>query len=143
MSGRSLRFINTLILILFCILGLTGLYGLVWPFPSSLFEIHRMAGWALIALIPWKGAISLRSLSRGLSRRFDHNVMILISILLTLATVTILVLILLWTWRMPILGLDGIGELPWAWHRYLSCMSGSVGLDLKKLISPGVVNFSN
>jgi molybdopterin-dependent oxidoreductase-like protein protein len=100
MSGRSLRFINTLILIIFCILGMTGLYGLVWPFPASLFEIHRMAGWALIVLVPWKGAISLRSLSRGLSHQFEHNVMILISILLTLATVTILVIILLWTWRI-------------------------------------------
>ena len=100
MGGRSLRFINTLILSLFCVLGLTGLYGLVWPFPSSLFEIHRIAGWALIVLIPWKGAIALRSLSRGLSRRVDHSLMILISILLTLATVTILVLVLMWTWQI-------------------------------------------
>ena len=100
MGGRSLRFINTLILILFCVLGITGLYGLVWPFPSSLFEIHRIAGWALILLIPWKGAIALRSLSRGLSRRFDHSLMILTSILLTLATVTILVLVLMWTWQI-------------------------------------------
>jgi hypothetical protein len=100
MSGRSLRFINTLILILFCILGLTGLYGLVWPFPSSLFEIHRIAGWAVIVLIPWKGAISLRSLSRGLTHRLHHNVMIIISILLTMATITVLVLVLMWTWHL-------------------------------------------
>ena len=100
MSGRSLRFINTLILILFCVLGLTGLYGLVWPFPSSPFEIHRIAGWALIVLIPWKGAISLRSLSRGWSRRLGHNVMIVISILLTLATVTVVILVLMWTWHI-------------------------------------------
>jgi hypothetical protein len=100
MSGRSLRFINTLILILFCILGLTGLYGLVRPFPSALFEIHRIAGWALIVLIPWKGAISLRSLNRGLSRQFDRNVMVLVSILLAMATVTILVLVLMWTWQI-------------------------------------------
>jgi len=100
MSGRNLRFINTLILVLFCILGLTGLYGLVWPLPSSLFEIHRMAGWALILLIPWKGAISLRSLRRGLSGRLNHNVMIIVSILLTLATVTLLILVLMWTWHI-------------------------------------------
>jgi len=100
MSGRNLRFINTLILILLCVLGLTGLYGLVWPFPTFLFEIHRLAGWALIVLIPWKGAISLRSLSRGLSHRLDHNITILISILLTLATVTILILGLMWTWQI-------------------------------------------
>ena len=100
MSGRNLRFINTLILILLCILGLTGLYGLVWPFPSFLFEIHRLAGWALIVLIPWKAAISLRSLSRGFGRRWDHNATILISILLTIATVTLLILVLLWTWQI-------------------------------------------
>ena len=65
MSGASLRFINTLILSLFILLGLTGLYGLVWPFPSLLFDIHRAAGWALILLIPWKSIISIRSLRRG------------------------------------------------------------------------------
>src|SRR5919109_2592809 len=87
-NGTNLRFINALILILFCILSLTGLYGLVWPFPSALFEIHRIAGWALIVLIPWKVVIALRSLSRGLSRRFDRNVMLLISLLLSVSTLT-------------------------------------------------------
>ncbi len=100
MSSTNLRFINALILILFGVLGLTGLYGLVWPFPSSLFEIHRIAGWALIVLIPWKTVISLRSLSRGLGRRFDRSVMIVISILLTVATLSILILVLLWTWQI-------------------------------------------
>jgi Oxidoreductase molybdopterin binding domain len=100
MSGTNLRFINVLILILFCVLGLTGLYGLVWPLPSLLFEIHRIAGWALILLIPWKTAISLRSLGRGLNRRFDRSVMILISILLSIATLTILALVLLWKWQI-------------------------------------------
>src|SRR5918995_256929 len=100
MKGTNLRFINALILILFCILGLTGLYGLVWPFPTSLFEIHRIAGWALIILIPWKGAIALRSLSRGMDWRFRRNVMLLVSILLTLATITSLILVIMWTWQI-------------------------------------------
>lgn len=99
-NSANLRFINALILILFCILGLTGLYGLVWPFPSSLFEIHRIAGWALIILIPWKSAIALRSLSRGMSGRFSRRVMIVISVLLTIATFTILILVLMWTWQI-------------------------------------------
>jgi len=99
-NGRNLRFINALILILFCVLGLTGLYGLVWPFPSFFFEIHRIAGLVLIALIPWKSAIALRSLSRGLSQRFDRNVMVIISILLTIAAITVLVLVLMWTWQI-------------------------------------------
>jgi Oxidoreductase molybdopterin binding domain len=99
-NSTNLRFINALILILFCVLGVTGLYGLVWPFPSSLFEIHRIAGWALIILIPWKGAIALRSLSRGWTHRLYRNVAVFISILLTIATVTILILVLLWTWQI-------------------------------------------
>lgn len=99
-NSKNVRFINALILILFILIGLTGLYGLVWPFPSSLFEIHRVAGWALIILIPWKGAIALRSLRRGVDRRLSRNVMLLVSILLTLATVTILLLVLLWKWQI-------------------------------------------
>jgi len=100
MNGTNLRFINVLILILFCVLGLTGLYGLVWPLPSLVFEIHRIAGWALILLIPWKTAISLRSLRHGLNYRFDRSVMIVVSILLAIATLTILALVLLWKWQI-------------------------------------------
>ena len=100
MNGTNLRFINVLILILFCVLGITGLYGLMWPFPASLFTIHRIAGWGLIVLLPWKSAIALRSLSRGLSGRFDRNVMIIISVLLSIATLTVLVLALMWAWQI-------------------------------------------
>jgi hypothetical protein len=100
MSGTNLRFINVLILILFCVLGLTGLYGLVWPFPTFLFEVHRIAGWALILLIPSKSAITLRSLSRGLDRRVEQNIIVFLSVLLTIATITVLILVLMWTWRI-------------------------------------------
>ena len=100
MSGTNLRFINILILILFCVLGLTGLYGFVWPFPSTLFEIHRVSGWALIVLLPWKGIIAWRSLNRGLTLRFDRGVMVIVSVLLSIATILILILALRWTWQM-------------------------------------------
>ena len=96
MNGTHLRFINVLILILFCVLGLTGLYGLMWPFPATLFSIHRIAAWGLIVLLPWKSAIALRSLSRGLSTRLDRNVMLSISVLLSIATVMVLILGILW-----------------------------------------------
>jgi hypothetical protein len=72
----------------------------VWPFPSALFQIHRIAGWALIILIPWKVVIALRSLSRGLNRRFDRNVMRVISLLLSIATLTIIVLVVMWKWQI-------------------------------------------
>ena len=118
MSGKNLRFINTLILILFCILGITGLYGLFWTFPSSLFEIHRIAGWALIVLVPWKSAIALRSLRRGLQYRLGRSLIIVVSILLAIATLTILILVLMWTWQI---GPDYVWIGPFAysaigWH---------------------------
>jgi hypothetical protein len=100
MNGASLRFINTLILRLFCLLGITGLYSLVWPFPTLLFEIHRAAAWALILLIPWKTIISLRSLRRGLDGRVDRNIMIVVSLILAAATLTVLVLGLMWAWNL-------------------------------------------
>jgi DMSO/TMAO reductase YedYZ molybdopterin-dependent catalytic subunit len=99
-NSKNLRFINALILILFCILGLTGLYGLLWPFPTYLFELHRIAGWGLIVLIPWKSAIALRSLSRGTGGRLGRGLMIAVSVLLSLATVTLLILVLLWRWQV-------------------------------------------
>ena len=100
MSGRTLRFINTLILVLFCILGLTGLYGLVWPFPSFLFEIHRIAAWALIILIPWKSLIAWRSLGRGLSRHLSQNILVGLSVVLSFAVLLVLILGFLWTWQI-------------------------------------------
>ena len=99
-NSTNLRLVNALILILFCILGLTGLYGLVWPFPSFLFDIHRIAGWALIVLIPWKSAIALRSLSRGWSVRLDRHFMLTVSILLTIATLIVLMVALIWKWQL-------------------------------------------
>jgi len=118
MDGRSLRFISTLILILICIIGVTGLYGLVWHFSSLLFEIHRIAGWALILLIPWKAIISLRSLSRGLDRRLDRNVMIVVSVVMAIATLTVLVLGLMWKWNLGeyYVWFAGYGYTAIGWH---------------------------
>ena len=118
MSGTTLRFINILILILFGVLGLTGLYGLVWPFPTWLFEIHRIAGWALIFLVPWKTAIAIRSLSRRVKPRFGHGLMVIVSILLSVATLTILFLVLTWAWQIGpyYVWLAGFGYSGIGWH---------------------------
>src|SRR5215813_9100303 len=118
MSGANLRFINTLILILITILCLTGVYGLFFPFPSVLFDLHRIAGWALILLIPWKTIISFRSLRRGLDRRFDRNLMIVVSILIAIATIMILAFGLMWKWNLGnyYVWLAGYGYSAIGWH---------------------------
>jgi len=118
MSGIQLRFINTLILSLLLVLTLTGVYGLFFPFPSFLFEIHRIAAWALILLIPWKAIISIRSLGRGVDRRLDRNVMIVVSVVASIATVLIVIFGLIWKWNLgeQYLWIAGYGYTAIGWH---------------------------
>jgi Oxidoreductase molybdopterin binding domain len=118
MSGTNLRFINTLILSLLLVLTLTGVYGLFFPFPSFLFEIHRIAAWALIILIPWKAIISLRSLGRGIDRRIDRNVMIVISVVASIATILIIIFGLIWKWNLgeKYFWIAGYGYTAIGWH---------------------------
>lgn len=118
MSGANLRFVNTLILVLLLVLTLTGIYGLFFPFPSFLFEIHRITGWALILLIPWKVIISLRSLRRGLDLRFDRNIVVVLSVVSAIASCLILVLGLLWKWNLgeKYIWIAGYGFTAIGWH---------------------------
>jgi len=118
MSATNLRFINTLILSLIFVLGLTGLYGLVWPFPSILFEIHRASAWALIVLIPWKAVISIRSLKRGLDRCPDRNVMVVVSIVLSIASLVVIFFGLVWKWNLSeyYFWIGNYAYTPIGWH---------------------------
>ena len=122
MSGLILRFTNTLILTLIATLTLTGLYGLMWPLPAWLYEIHRIAAWAFVALIPWKALIALRSLRRGLDRRFDRSVVIVISVLLATLILLVLTLGVMWTWRIgpDVLWLGAYGDAVISWHWMLA-----------------------
>ncbi len=122
MKGWLLRFVNSLILTLVTLLTLTGLYGLMWPLPHLMFEVHRGAGWALIALIPWKGIISLRSLRRGLDRRFDRSVVVGVSVLLAALTLLVLALGLTWAWRVgpDLLWVGQYGDAVISWHWMLA-----------------------
>jgi hypothetical protein len=122
MQGWLLRFVNSLILTLVTLLTLTGLYGLMWPLPHLMFEVHRGAAWALIALIPWKGIISLRSLRRGLDRRFDRSVVVGVSVLLAALTLLVLAFGLTWAWRVgpDLLWVGQYGDAVISWHWMLA-----------------------
>jgi hypothetical protein len=108
-----LRFVNTTLLALLAILTLTGLYGLMWPFPGWMFDAHRAAGWALIALGPWKALIALRSLRRGLDRRFNRSVVVAVSLALAAAASLVLGLGLMWAWRIG-------PESLWLWQSVIA-----------------------
>lgn len=94
-----MRFTNLSLLALVIGLTLTGLYGLFWTSTPWMYTIHRVAGWALVALAPWKIAISISSLRRGLKPNIDRGLVVLVSLLLALVTLTVLALALLWKGR--------------------------------------------
>jgi DMSO/TMAO reductase YedYZ molybdopterin-dependent catalytic subunit len=117
-----LRFTNTALLALVVVLTLTGLWGIAFTLQGWLFEIHRAAGWAVIALIPWKTVISVRSLRRGLDLRFDRSWMVGLSLLLAALTLGVLWLGLAWTWRIgpELLSLGSYQDTLISWHWMLA-----------------------
>jgi hypothetical protein len=116
MKFSLLRFTNSAILAILVLLGLTGIYGLFFTLQGWLFDLHRLAGWFLIALIPWKAAISWSSLRRGLAADFDRGVMIFISLVLAAATILVVLLGIEWNWRLgPEQGWLRQTILSWHW----------------------------
>lgn len=69
MTVTVFRFTNIAILASVLILTLTGIYSFFLVSGGWAVEVHRIAAWALLALIPWKVSISWPSLRRGLGKR--------------------------------------------------------------------------
>lgn len=115
MLATVFRFINIAILAAISLLTLTGIYGFFWISGGWAVEIHRIAAWALLVLIPWKIGISWRSLKRGLGKRPDRNVVIGVSLLLAAMATTSMTLALLWTWQIGSQTVFGQFLLWWHW----------------------------
>lgn len=98
MTFNGLRFTNAALLILVLMLTFSGVYGLFWTTPGWLFTVHRVSGWGLLALVPWKSAIIVRALGRRSGRRLDTG-WVAVSLLLTALTVAVVSLGLLWKGR--------------------------------------------
>ncbi|RPJ50780.1 MAG: hypothetical protein EHM21_04230, partial [Chloroflexi bacterium] len=99
MKFSGLRFTTISILVLIAILTFTGIYGLFWTINGWMFTVHRAAAWALIALLPWKAAISYHSLRRGIQPNTNRGLVVLVSLLLAVVTLAVLALALLWKGR--------------------------------------------
>ena len=96
----TLRLVNSSILAIVLLLLLSGGYGIIWRLEGWLYELHRIAAWALIALIPWKYVISRRSLKRGIKFNFDRGFISVISLLLSGIAIFVIVSGLMWAWRI-------------------------------------------
>ncbi len=118
-----IRFTNTALLVLLGTLTLTGLYGLMWPWPAWLFETHRIAAWAVVALLPWKAFIAWRSLRRGFDARFKRSTVIVVSLFLATLAVLVLALGFAWTWRIgPSVGWLWQSVISWHWYLALALL---------------------
>jgi DMSO/TMAO reductase YedYZ molybdopterin-dependent catalytic subunit len=114
-----LRFTSTAIFTTLALLTLSGLYGLVWRMPPWMFDLHRIAAWVLVGLLPWKLIIVWGSLKRGVDRRFIRSVVVAASLLLAGWTLLVFGLALYWAWQA------GPERLWWyqtaiSWHWYLA-----------------------
>ncbi len=98
MKFNGLRFTNGILLVLVLVLTLTGLFGLYWTTSDAAFTLHRISGWGLLAVLPWKAAIVFRSLRRKIHGT-QHPWRLGVSILLALLTLIVLTLGLLWSGR--------------------------------------------
>lgn len=118
MAARFLRYTNGILLALLIFLTATGLYGLAYTLPAWTFEVHRVAAWAVLILVPWKAVIAWRSLRRGPDRRFDRSAMLLVSLLLTSVVGMVIVSGFLWTWRVgpDLVWVGDFGDAVIGWH---------------------------
>lgn len=132
MKFNGLRFTNAALLVLVLILTISGLYGLFWTTSEAVFTLHRASGWALLALLPWKGLIVYRSLRRKLSRpaslasstRFlkihlPAGAWLAISLFLAGLTLLVLALGLLWKGRFGPPGYP-LRQTAISWHWMLA-----------------------
>jgi hypothetical protein len=96
----NIRFTNALLLALLIILGLSGVVMLYGAWQPWVFDLHRMTGFALIALLPWKGVIVYRSLQRGVGDTLDRSVVLFLSLFLAFMLLFVLAMALMWTFRL-------------------------------------------
>jgi DMSO/TMAO reductase YedYZ molybdopterin-dependent catalytic subunit len=110
------RFVNTALFAVIVVLSVTGIAMLYGTWFRWVFDVHRIAGWLLIGLIPWKGGLIFRSLKRGPGRGFDRNVILILSVALMVLALVIVALGLIWAWRLgPYQTLFAQTVLAWHW----------------------------
>lgn len=137
------RFINTLILVLMIILGVSGVVMLYGAWLPWLFDLHRMAGFALIAVLPWKGATVYRSYLRGMARSFDRTLVLFISLFLAHLVLLVIALGLMWMFRWgPYSSLFFQTIIAWHWIIGLALLPVLAFHAWRRWPSPRVEDFS-
>jgi len=111
------RFVNLSLLGLLAALAVTGGLALLWSDEGWLSASHRLAAWALVALVPFKVVIAGRSYRRGLGHA-GRTLAVGASSVLAGLTILVIVLAFGWMWRLPPsrLQLFGVVDTLMSWH---------------------------
>ncbi|MEJ2601415.1 MAG: molybdopterin-dependent oxidoreductase [Anaerolineales bacterium] len=112
---RIYRFVNTVLLALIVLLGLSGVVMLYGTWLPWLYDLHRIAGFALIVLLPWKAIIIYRSLIRGMDKTFDRSWLLLASWGMLHIILIIIIVALIWMWRVGPYSILGQTLIAWHW----------------------------
>jgi hypothetical protein len=115
------RLVNTALLVLLILLGFSGVVMLYGTWMPWLFDLHRMAGFSLIILLPWKGITIYRSLLRGSDKTFDRSWVLFASWGLVHFVLIIIILALIWMWRIG--PYSTITQTLIAWHWILGLLA--------------------
>lgn len=108
------RFVNTLLLVLLSFLGLSGVLMLYGAWLPWIFDLHRIVGFSLLAIAPWKGLIIYRSLRRGIGSSFDRSSAIYASLIFLTLVLVVILLALAWMWRLG--SFSYLTQTLIAWH---------------------------
>jgi DMSO/TMAO reductase YedYZ molybdopterin-dependent catalytic subunit len=109
------RFVNTALLVVMGILFLTGIGMLYGTWLPWVFDLHRIAGFAAVALLPWKAVIVYRSLRRRAKRRAPW-LSTLPSLPMAVLFILVVALGLMWMWRLgPYRTLMAQTVITWHW----------------------------
>jgi hypothetical protein len=115
------RFVNSLLLGIMVTLGISGLIILYGDWLPWIYDLHRISGFSLIVLIPFKATMAYRSLQRSVEKSFARSMAILNSFLLSVLVLLSSALGLMWMWRVG--PYSGLSQTLMAWHWILGLVS--------------------
>jgi len=137
------RFVNTSLLIVMGILILTGIGMLYGTWLPWVFDLHRIAGFAVVAVLPWKAVIVYRSLRRRVKGRAPW-LSTLPSLPMAVLLILVLTLGLMWMWRLgPYRTLMAQTVITWHWILGLAMIPLFIAHVWLRWPAPRLIDFAS
>ena len=109
------RFVSMVLLVVMTVLFLTGVAMLYGTWSAWVFDLHRIGGFALVAVLPWKGIVVYRSLRRRV-KGYAPWPSTIPSIPMAPLLIVVVALGLMWMWRFgPYRSVMAQTVIAWHW----------------------------